>query len=99
MVSPKIRQWLLATRETTLQSVWANLPSSRLLARNNFQTFRIHAIEEITRLAIINGGCLGLMAMGWRKEGLNRFLQVASAELPILDRAYEPLSVGVGIGR
>ena len=42
---------------------------------------------------------LGLMAMGWRKEGLNRFLQVASAELPILDRAYEPLSVGVGIGR
>ena len=75
------------------------LPTSRLLARNNFQTFRIHAIEEITRLAIINRGCLGLMAMGWRKEGLNGFLQVASAELPILDRAYEPLSVGVGIGR
>jgi len=30
-----------------------SFPRSRLLARNNFQTFRIHAIEEIPRIAII----------------------------------------------
>ena len=36
------------------------------------------------------------MAIGRREEGLNRFLQVASTKPPILDLAYEPLSVGVG---
>jgi hypothetical protein len=72
-------------------------PGSDFWPRNNFPTFRIHAMP---RLTIINPGCLRLMAVGWGKEGLNGFLQVASPELPILDRAYEPLSVvGVGIRR
>jgi len=56
-------------------------------------------IEEYREIVIINPGCIELMAMGSRKEGLNGFLQVASAELPILDRAYEPLRIRFRMGR
>jgi len=56
-------------------------------------------IEEYREIVIINRGCFGLVTMRWRKEGLNGFLQVASAEPPILDCAYEPLRVGLGIAR
>jgi hypothetical protein len=39
------------------------------------------------------------MAVSLRKEGLNGFLQIVSAELPVLHRLYEPLRVGLMIGR
>ena len=56
--------------------------------------FRERVFEVIKMLSVLR-----LMTMGWRKEGLNGLLQVASAKLPTLDRAFEPLRVGLGIGR
>ena len=34
--------------------------------------------------------------MSWRKERLDSFLQLASPELTVLDRAREPLRIGLG---
>ena len=56
----------------------------------------LHRWYEPREMAIIHRRCCGLMAMGGRKKVLNGLLQVAAAELPVLDCADEPLRIRFG---